>query len=131
MSGCGGCPDDGAVTKSKSIKKAKGKALEMTKDAAEFVKKLLKKDDKAGWGLKVEVVPGGCAGYKYFMGFQEKAVSDEKTFEFHGVKLFLSDESFEMLHGSTIEFTRTLAATGLKVNNPNATRACGCGKSFG
>ena len=102
----------------------------MTKEAATFVKDLLKKDGKEAWGLKIEVLPGGCAGYKYFMGFQEKAASDEKAFEFHGVKLFLTDECLAMIHGSTIEFTSTLEATGLKVNNPNATCACGCSKSF-
>lgn len=127
---CGDCPGGDSVTEIKPTAKASGKELAMTKDAAEFVKDLLKKDDKSSWGLKIEVVPGGCAGYKYFMGFQEKAASDEKTFEFHGVKLFLSEDSLTLVHGSTIEFTSTLEATGLKVNNPNATRGCGCGKSF-
>lgn len=110
---------------------AKPETLTMTHEAADFVKDLLKKDNKEGWGLKIEVTPGGCAGFKYFMQFQEQAEPDDKTFEFHGVKVFLSLMSLGFIKGSKIEFTRSLEATGLKINNPNMTRTCGCGKSFG
>mgnify|MGYP001590622261 CR=1 FL=1 len=124
------CGDGGAVTpiNTKPVKAKNG--LQMTKEASDYVKSLLKKEGQESWGLKIEVAPGGCAGYKYFMGFQEKAADGEKTFDVHGQKIFLSDESLGLIDGSTIEFISSLEATGLKVNNPNATRACACGKSF-
>lgn len=103
----------------------------MTHEAAQYVSQLLKKDGKEAWGLKIEVMPGGCAGFKYFMDFQEKPDAGDKTFEFHGVKVFLSLMSVGFIKGSEIEFMQSLEATGLKINNPNMTRTCGCGKSFG
>lgn len=124
------CEGDGSVTNVAPAPQ-KNESLEMTHDAASYVAGLLKKEGKAKWGLKIEVTPGGCAGFKYFMSFQEKTAQDEKVFEFHGVKVFMSLMSFAMLKGSTVEFVSSLEATGLKVNNPNMTRTCGCGKSFG
>lgn len=127
------CSGDGSVTEitppSKTEKSAEN--LTMTTEAAHFVRDLLKKDGKEGWGLKVEVVPGGCAGLKYFMALQEKTEQGEKAFEFHGVKVFLSLMSLGLIKGSSIEYVQSLEATGLKINNPNMTRSCACGKSFG
>lgn len=133
---CDGCSSSDAPVKKAGTKigmpDAKKGELSMTEEAAKYVAELLKKDSKpSSWGLKIEVVPGGCAGYKYFMAFQEKAEDDEKTFNFHGVNLFLSPDSIELLGPSTIEYIATLEASGLRVNNPNAVSTCACGKSFG
>jgi len=125
------CSNDGEVKPLPETTTTTTEPLAMTHEAADFVKEVLKKDKKEGWGLRIEVVPGGCAGYKYFMDFQENAEKGDKTFEFHGVKIYLDLMSSAMLKGSTIEFVSSLEATGLKINNPNATRGCGCGKSFG
>jgi len=125
------CCGDGEVTEIEKPVTATKSTLDMTHDAAKYVQDLMKKDGKEGWGLKIEVIPGGCAGFKYFMALQEKPELEEKTYEFHGVKLFLSLMSVGFIKGSTIEYTSSLEASGLKVNNPNATRTCGCGKSFG
>lgn len=125
------CDGDGSVNQLEQKPAKKGESLVMTKEASHYVRDLLKKEGKEAWGLKIEVIPGGCAGYKYFMAFQEKPEADEKTLEFHGVKIFMSLMSVGLIKGSTIEYTSSLEASGLKVNNPNATRTCDCGKSFG
>lgn len=130
------CDGDGSVTKvepkSSMVRQAHhDNPLSVTREAADYIATLLKKERKENWGLKIEVIPGGCAGFKYFMAFQEKPAGDEKTFEFHGAKIFLSLMSLGLIKGSTVEFVQSLEATGLKVNNPNMTRTCGCGKSFG
>lgn len=125
------CEGDGEVTTVTPKASKTDGSLDVTPEAASYIAQLLKKDGKENWGLKIEVAPGGCAGFKYSMSFQEKAAADEKVFEFHGVKVFMSLMSFSMLKGSTVEFVNSLEATGLKVNNPNMTRTCGCGKSFG
>ena len=103
----------------------------MTHEAADFAQELMTKYEKKGWGLKIEVIPGGCAGYKYFMDFQQEPDKGDKTYDVHGVKIYMSLFSAGLIKGSTIEFVSSLESTGLKINNPNATRGCGCGKSFG
>ena len=127
------CSGDGSVTTIEPTPTTakKTETLTMTHEAGEYVLQLLKHEKKEGWGLKIEVMPGGCAGFKYFMAFQEAPEAGDKTFEFHGVKIFLSLMSVGFIKGSNIEFVQSLEATGLKINNPNMTRECGCGKSFG
>jgi iron-sulfur cluster assembly protein len=39
-------------------------------------------------------------------------------------------ESIKFLEGSTLDYNDNLNDSGLKINNPNATRSCGCGTSF-
>lgn len=129
MSSC--CSGDGTVAQINPAPAQKNESLTMTKEAAAFVADLMKKERKEGWGLRIEVAPGGCAGYKYFMSFKEKPQLDDKTLEFHGIKIFLDLMSFSLIKGSAIEFVSALEGTGIKINNPNMTRACGCGKSFG
>jgi iron-sulfur cluster assembly accessory protein len=38
--------------------------------------------------------------------------------------------SLEFLNGSEIDFSTELIGAAFKINNPNATAACGCGTSF-
>jgi iron-sulfur cluster assembly accessory protein len=132
MSGCGGCPSNQNLQSVEPTEKNKnGEPLTVTEKAAGFIKGMMESQDRKKWGLKFEAVPGGCAGYKYFMGFKEKRDEDETEVESNGVKVFLATDSIDLIHGSEIDYVESLEATGLKVNNPNATSGCGCGKSFG
>lgn len=132
MSGCSGCPsDEGNVVELAEKSPRKGDALSMSETAAGFISGMMKKQKRKGWGLKLEAVPGGCAGFKYFMGFQEKPDAGDQTIFSRGMKIFVSEDSLPFLVGSEIDYIETLEASGLKINNPNASRTCGCGKSFG
>lgn len=129
--GCGGCPANQSLRPVSEKTEKTGEPLIVTKKAAVFIKGMMEKQNRHAWGLKFEAVPGGCAGYKYFMGFQENPSEDERTVLSNGVKVYVSNESLDLIHGSEIDFVESLEATGLKINNPNATSTCGCGKSFG
>lgn len=107
------------------------KEVTVSKEASDYILDLMKKEDKVGWGLKIEVMPGGCAGFRYCMAFQKKPLEGEETLEAHGVKFFFDQESFGWIQGSEISYISSLEGSGIKINNPNATRTCGCGKSFG
>ncbi len=130
--GCGGCAsDEGNVMEVTEKAERKGSAVSVTKAAAKFINSMMEKQKKQGWGLRLEAIPGGCAGYKYFMGFQEKPSAVDTEVQSNGIKIILDKDSIPMIHGSEIDYVESLEASGLKINNPNATRACGCGKSFG
>ena len=129
--GCGGCPANKNVLPVLDKVEKTGDSLTVSVKAAKFIKGMMEKQDKRELGLKFEAVPGGCAGYKYFMGFQENPNEDEMTIMSNDVKVYVSAESIDLIHGSEIDYVESLEATGLKINNPNATSTCGCGKSFG
>jgi len=107
------------------------RSVGFTDNAAQKVKALLLKSKQEGYGLRVQVMPGGCSGFVYQMNFEKAPENDDVVVEDKGVKLFIDKESMDLLKGSEIDYLDDLNQSGFKVNNPNAKHGCGCGKSFG
>ncbi|GAB4358649.1 MAG: iron-sulfur cluster assembly accessory protein [Oricola sp.] len=82
-------------------------------------------------GLRIMVEAGGCAGYKYMMGLVDAAQPEDIVIEHDGVKLFVDQQSHDLLNGTTIDFVVALEGSGFTFDNPNAQSSCSCGKSFG
>jgi len=104
--------------------------LALTELAATKLKELIEKQGKEGYGVRVGVLKGGCAGYTYNMDFAQAQQADDQLLEMHGVRLFVDNESFKMLKGVIIDYVETLQGAGFKFENPSAKASCGCGKSF-
>ena len=81
------------------------------------------------YGLRMQVVGGGCSGFQYNLEFGEPK-SNDKTFEHHGLKVFIDSRSTLYLAGSTLDYNDGLMESGFKIINPNAKNECGCGESF-
>ncbi len=105
-------------------------AVELTPKAAEKLKDFMKSENKQGYGLRVQVLPGGCSGYSYSLTFENKPHESDVTLEFFGVHVYVDKMSEPMLSGSTIDYVESLQGAGFTVNNPNVHSSCGCGKSF-
>lgn len=103
--------------------------LTLTEFAAKKVAEFAKSEGKEGEGLRVSAYPGGCAGFQYSLEF-DKATENDKVFNEHGVQLIVAKNQLEMLSGVTVDFMDGLQGTGFKIENPNASGSCGCGKSF-
>ena len=80
--------------------------------------------------LRIAIQGGGCSGFEYALGFDRGAQAGDHELEFHGVKVVVDPFSAPYLQGSTIDFLEGLQESGFKIDNPNATSACGCGHSF-
>ncbi|MFP4227268.1 MAG: HesB/IscA family protein [Salinivenus sp.] len=81
--------------------------------------------------LRVAVVPGGCSGLTYDLGW-DTTVQDQDVVEEHeGVTVVLDKKSRLYLDGSELDFTEGLNGDGFHFSNPQATRECACGESFG
>ena len=80
--------------------------------------------------LRVEVKKGGCSGLSYKMNFDQAPKEGDQVFEAHGQKLAVDGESFLYLIGMTLDYSGGLNGKGFVFDNPNATKACGCGSSF-
>jgi iron-sulfur cluster assembly protein len=83
------------------------------------------------FGLRVGVKGGGCSGLKYSLGFDAEQKEGDTVIEQEGIKLFVDGKSLFYLTGTELDFTDGLNGRGFVFNNPNATKTCGCGESFG
>ncbi len=101
--------------------------FKITEKAANKIKEVVK-NKKA---LRVEVVPGGCAGYMYNITTENKINKEDKIIQDKGVKIILDKESFNLLKGSKLDYVDSLQDAGFKIHNPNSKSTCGCGHSFG
>jgi iron-sulfur cluster assembly protein len=83
------------------------------------------------YGLRVGVKGGGCSGLSYSLGFDSDARAGDKIIEKDGVRIFIDAKSLFYLSGTQLDFTDGLNGRGFVFNNPNASKTCGCGSSFG
>ncbi|HEV8360805.1 MAG TPA: iron-sulfur cluster assembly accessory protein [Candidatus Thermoplasmatota archaeon] len=104
--------------------------LQVTETAAKMLKQAADQQGKADHGLKVDVFPGGCAGFMYELSFQKEPVNGDMVVEVNGVKLFIDPANEPILEGIVIDYIDSLMGGGFNIKNPNATSSCGCGKSF-
>ena len=80
--------------------------------------------------LRLGVKGGGCSGFSYTLGFDDKAGEMDQTFEVDGVTVVCDPKSFLYLNGTELDFEESLMGRGFKFGNPNASKSCGCGESF-
>ena len=123
--------DDVMKRLNESLKEEATEDLIVTEKAATKLNEILKSNNKEGQGLRIRVLPGGCAGFKYSLTVEEKETAEDKVFGQHGAKFFVDTKSLELLKGARVDYLETLQDAGFKIHNPNATSSCGCGKSFG
>lgn len=114
-----------------ALGETKSEELTVTEKAAIKLNEILKSNNKEGQGLRIRVMPGGCAGFKYSLTVEEKEEAEDKVYSQHGAKFFVDNKSLELLKGARVDYLETLQDAGFKIHNPNATSSCGCGKSFG
>ena len=51
--------------------------------------------------------------------------------ESEGIRVFIDPKSLFYLSGTVLDFSDGLNGKGFLFNNPQASRTCGCGNSFG
>jgi len=85
--------------------------------------------DAQGKVLRLFVEGGGCSGFQYGFSFDDKQAED--TIVAHeGFEVAIDPQSAKHLEGVKIDWVENLQGAGFKIENPNATGGCGCGKSF-
>ena len=104
--------------------------LQVTVAAVEKVRKLMIKEDKKGYSLRVAVQGGGCSGFQYELSYEQEQKKNDQVLEFNGLKVFVDAMSNMYLEDVKIDYVDSLAGSGFKIENPKATGTCGCGSSF-
>ena len=104
--------------------------LNLTPKAVEMVKRMRDKEGLgAQFGLRVSVVGGGCSGFQYSLGFDERKEGDTVT-ALDGVDVLVDEVSLPYIGGTTLDYVEGLHGAGFKFDNPRAGHTCGCGSSF-
>jgi iron-sulfur cluster assembly accessory protein len=102
----------------------------LTDAAAAKARSLLEQEGRDDLALRIAVQPGGCAGLKYNLFFDDRSLDGDLTAEFAGVKLTMDQMSSPYVQGASIDFVDTIEKQGFTIDNPNATGSCACGDSF-
>ena len=104
--------------------------IAVTENAVKHLRGLLESRGAGGGsGLRLAVQRGGCAGMEYAMKIDQAGEGDS-VFSQHGVNIIVDAESLAFLDGSRLDYVEALNDSGFRLDNPNASRSCGCGTSF-
>ena len=102
----------------------------LTEAAAAKAKALLDQEGRDDLSLRIAVQPGGCAGLRYQLFFDDRELDGDIRNEFGGVTLAVDRLSMPYLMGATIDYADTIQKQGFTIDNPNAQGSCACGDSF-
>jgi len=104
----------------------------ITSRAVEEVRKIkVENNIPESYALRLGVKGGGCSGMSYVLAYDEKPREGDKVFEIEGLTVHVDPKSLSYLSGITLDFNDGLSGRGFVFNNPQATKSCGCGHSFG
>lgn len=102
----------------------------LTTAAANKVRELAAGEGSTDVALRLEVQPGGCAGFKYGLFFDDEIAPDDIVDEIDGVRIVSDPMSAPYLKGVTVDWAETLQRSGFVIENPNVQSSCACGDSF-
>jgi len=105
-------------------------AVELTEAAAVKAKALLDQEGRDDMHLRIAVQPGGCAGLRYQLFFDDRSLDGDLFRDFDGLKVGVDRMSAPYLSGAVIDFVDTIEKQGFTIDNPNAGGSCACGDSF-
>src|SRR5262249_31368734 len=115
---------------SETITQQQPAILILSAPAGAKVKELIAAEGNEELALRVAVRPGGCSGFSYEMFFDSDFAADDNLSVVDGVRVVVDAASAPYLRGASLDFKDGLQGAGFSINNPNATRTCGCGSSF-
>jgi iron-sulfur cluster assembly protein len=106
--------------------------IQVSENAAKRITALKSEDNASTEAfLRVYVKRGGCSGFSYKMDFDTVSKDGDKVFESNGEKVVVDGQSLLYLIGMTLDYEGGLNGKGFIFSNPNASKTCGCGSSFG
>ena len=81
--------------------------------------------------LRLAVVPGGCSGLTYELGWDTSVGEQDQVTKIQGMKVAVDRRSRLYMEEVELDFSDGLEGKGFHFRNPQAARTCACGESFG
>ena len=110
--------------------------VSITEPAAKKVLELLDREtggspEHAGkdYALRIAVQPGGCAGLRYALYFDDRKMEGDLVSAVSGLEIRVDKMSAPYLAGAEVDWIDGLQQSGFTINNPNAKGTCACGDS--
>lgn len=110
--------------------------VSITDSAATKVLELLRREvtgspehEGKDFALRVAVQPGGCAGLRYALYFDDRKLDEDVVHSFGDLEVRVDKMSSPYLAGAEIDWVDGLEQSGFTINNPNAKGTCACGDS--
>jgi iron-sulfur cluster assembly protein len=104
----------------------------ITSRAAEEIRKIkVENNIPESHALRLGVKGGGCSGMTYVLAFDESPRERDTVYQLEGLTIYIDPKSQFYLSGTRLDFSDGLNGRGFVFENPNASRTCGCGHSFG
>jgi iron-sulfur cluster assembly protein len=103
--------------------------MTLTENAARQILRQLEKRGK-GIALRIGVKKVGCTGLAHTFDLIDEVGPNDHSFESHGARIAVDNESLAYLDGSSIDFVTDGMKQSFKFDNPNVDSQCGCGESF-
>ncbi|WP_116051073.1 HesB/IscA family protein [Amycolatopsis palatopharyngis] len=102
----------------------------LTDNAAAKAKALLEQEGRDDMHLRIAVQPGGCAGLRYQLFFDERTLDGDLFRDFNGLQVAVDRMSAPYVQDASIDFVDSIEKQGFTIDNPNAGGSCACGDSF-
>ncbi|MDI1227064.1 MAG: iron-sulfur cluster assembly accessory protein [bacterium] len=100
--------------------------LSLTDSAVKRLAVLREKEGNPNLLLRVTVLGGGCSGFQYELGLDDKINDDDVKFD----GIVTDTTSIQFLSGAEVDYMQSIVKSAFKIRNPNEAAGCGCGKSF-
>ena len=116
---------------------SKTQTVGLSATAATKVQELLSREISAApeehegkeYALRIAVQPGGCAGLRYALYFDDRKLEGDHVETINGVEIRMDKMSAPYLRGAEVDYLDTLEQSGFTINTPNAKGSCACGDS--
>ena len=103
----------------------------LTEDAAKVLRKHINVEPPPlPEYVRFVVKSGGCSGFTYTIGFDNRQRKFDLLFESWGINVLVDKKSHLYIKETTIGWSNELQDKGFKFDNPHAKGACGCRTSF-
>jgi len=104
--------------------------MQITEAAVSHILTMMKEQGREGECLRLGVKTSGCSGLEYVMEFAPDANPGDQVVQIDRLRVLMDTNSTAYLDEITLDWGSGLLGSGFKFENPNASRTCGCGKSF-
>jgi len=88
------------------------------------------KERGSGLGIRIGVTKTGCSGYAYKIEFADQWRIDDYLSIHDDIYIWITKDAHPLLHGMTVDYSKTGLNEKFEFINPNEVGRCGCGESF-